>query len=130
MSILKQNASTLLSTTTVTTNLSATGETTLYNVPTGKRLVLTEAWLRAGGDAGASLDFTIGSSSTLTDFVNTTAGDNLDAANDVILVKPVPSGTPPTNKSYAADTNIMISVTAAGNAVAGTVYLFGFETST
>ena len=126
MAALNENAAALLGTTTVTTNLSATGATTLFTVPTGKTCVLSEAWLKAGGDVGASLAVTIGQVGALTDFVGTTNGDNLDAANDVILIAPVPSATPATNKAYAAGTVLQINVAVAGNAVAGTVYLFGF----
>jgi len=69
---------------------------------------------------------TIGRSTALTDFVGTTNGDNLDADEDVILIAPVPSATPATNKLYAAGVIISIDVAVAGNAVAGVVYLFGF----
>ena len=126
MAALNENAAALLSTTTVTTNLSATGATTLYTVPTGKTCVLSEAWLKAGGDVGASLAVTIGQVGALTDFVGTTNGDNLDASDDVILIAPVPSATPTTNKAYSAGTVLQINVAVAGNAVTGTVYLFGF----
>lgn len=126
MSALNENSITLLSTTTVTTDLSTVGQTTLYTVPTGKTCILSEAWLKAGGDVGANLQFQIGQNGATTDFLISTAGDNLDAANDVIICKPIPSATPPTNKAYAAGTVLEIDVTVGGNAVAGTVYLFGF----
>lgn len=126
MAALNENSLTLLSTTTVTTNLSATGATTLFTVPTGKTCVLSQAWLKVGGDAGASLDVTIGQVGALTDFVGTTAGDNLDASNDIILIAPIPSAAPATNKVYVAGTVLQLNVAVAGNAVAGTVYLFGF----
>lgn len=122
----KEKTIALLSTTTVGTDLSTVGETTIYTVPTGKTCVLTEAWLKAAGDVGGSLDFTIGQDTAETDFVGTTAGDNLNAANDIIIVKPVPSASPTTQKAYAAGTVIKFKITAGGNAVAGTVYLFGF----
>ena len=122
----KEKTIALLSTTTVGTDLSTVGETTIYTVPTGKTCVLSEAWLKAAGDVGGSLDFTIGQDTAETDFVGTTAGDNLNAANDVIICKPVPSASPTTQKAYAAGTVIKFKITAGGNAVAGTVYLFGF----
>ena len=125
-SLREKSGTAWLSTTTVTTNLSATGQTTLYTVPVVKSLIIGEGWLKAGGDVGVSLAFTVGQNGAATDFVGTTNGDNLDAANDVILIKPVPSATPATNKVYAAGTVIEIDITAGGNAVAGTVYLFGF----
>jgi hypothetical protein len=124
MAALNENAVTLLSTTSVA-DFSAETQTTLYTVPAGKKCLLVEAWLETAGDVGASLDVTIGQSGALTDFVGTTAGDNLDADEDVILLKPVPSATPATNKLYAAGTVLQIDVATAGNAVAGVVYLFG-----
>jgi len=125
MAALKEKAIALLSSTAVA-DLSSATETTLYTVPTGKRCILTEAWLVVAGDVGASLAVTIGQNGAETDFVGTTNGDNLDAAYDAIIMKPVPSATPATCKSYAAATIIKLDVAVAGNAVAGTVYLFGF----
>jgi len=58
--------------------------------------------------------------------VGTTAGDNLDADEDIIQLRPVPSATPTTSKIYPAAVIIQINVAVAGNAVAGVVYLFGF----
>lgn len=125
MSFLETKGVALLSTTSIASFASATA-TTLYTVPTGYKCVLTEAWVEVAGDVGAALAFTIGRSTALTDFVGTTNGDNLDADEDIILVKPVPSATPATNKIYPAATIIKINVAVAGNAVAGVVYLFGF----
>ena len=125
MAALKEKAIALLSSTAVA-DLSSEIETTLYIVPTGKRCILTEAWLTVAGDVGAALVVTIGQNGAETDFVGTTNGDNLDAAYDVVLMKPVPSATPATCKSYAAATIIKFDVATAGSAVAGTVYLFGF----
>ena len=125
MAALNESAITLLSSTAIA-SFAATGATTLYTVPTGKKLVLTEAWLETAGDVGASLAFTIGRSTALTDFVGTTNGDNLDADEDIIIVKPVPSATPSTNKIYAAAVAIQLNVAVAGNAVAGVCHLFGF----
>lgn len=126
MSEMVENAIVMLSDTAVA-NLSVEDETTLYTVRAGKILILTEAWLRVAGDVGAALEVSIGADATPTDFVASTAGDNLDAAGDVIILKPVPSATPETLKSYAAATVIKFDVIAAGNAVAGRVFLFGFE---
>ena len=122
---LKEKAITLLSTTTVA-DLSGVAQTTLYTVPVGKTAILSEAWLRAAADVGATLQFQIGQNGATTDFLIDTAGDNLDAANDVIICKPIAAATPPKSKAYAAGTVIEIDVTVGGNAVAGTVYLFGF----
>lgn len=124
---LKESGIALLSTTTVTTNLSATGATALYTVPIGKTAILDHAYLTAGGDVGANLAFTMGQVGALTDFIGTTNGDNLDAENDCILVAPVASATPATNKQYTAGEIIQIDITVAGNAVSGTVDLYGME---
>ena len=125
MPALKEKGIALLSTTTVTTNLSTTGATTLYTVPIGKTCILSHAVLTAAGDVGADLAVTIGQVGALTDFVGTTNGDNLDAANDCILIAPVPSATPATNKQYTAGEILQINVAVAGNAVAGVVDLYG-----
>jgi hypothetical protein len=126
MSRLAKEGIARLSVTTVTTDLSTTGATTLYTVPVGESCILFPSWLKAAGDVGASLAVTVGQVGALTDFIGTTNGDNLDAANDIILLAPVPSATPATNKVYAAGTVLQINVAVGGNAVAGTVYLFGF----
>ncbi len=120
-----ENTMTLLSTTAIA-DFSSASDTVIYTVPTGYKCVLTEAWLETAGDVGANLAITIGQNGAETDFVGTTNGDNLDADEDIILVKPVPSATPATNKIYSAGTQIELSVSVAGNAVAGVCYLFGF----
>ena len=66
MSALKENAVTLLSTTTVALNADA--DTTIYTVPTGKRCLPVYAMLVAGADAGTS-DISIGANGSETDFV-------------------------------------------------------------
>lgn len=112
--------------TTAITSLASEVETTIYTVPPGYKCVLTEAWLEVAGDVGAALVVTIGQNGAETDFVGSTNGDNLDADEDIIILKPIPSATPSTNKIYAAGTVIRFDVATAGNAVAGVVYLFGF----
>ena len=123
-SILDHSCDCLLSITAIT-DLSVEDVTTLYTVPTGKTLILTKALLRVAGDVGAAGVVTIGQVGALTDFIGSTNLDNLDAAGDVILLAPVPSATPATLKEYAAATIIQIDVATAGNAVAGTLYLYG-----
>lgn len=125
MASLREKGIALVSATTIT-NLSSATATTLYTVPVGKVFVPTEAWLRCAADVGAALVCSIGRSTALTDFVGSTNGDNLDAANDIMLMKPVPSATPATNKVYAAGIIVQFNVSIAGNAVAGKVFLFGF----
>ena len=125
MPFTEANAITLLSSTTIA-DLSSAAATTLYTVPAGYKAIPTEAWLEVGGNVAAALVCSIGRSTALTDFVGSTNGDNLDADEDVILMAPVPSATPATNKTYAAGVIIQFNVSVAGNAVAGKVYLFGF----
>ena len=115
----------LLSTTAIA-NLSSETQTTLYTVPISFTLILTKAYLVVDeGDVGNLLVVTIGQNGAVTDFVGTTNGDNLDAAEDCILMAPVPSATPAKLKRYAAGTVIEFDVATAGNAVTGEVLLFG-----
>jgi len=110
---------------TAIADLSSETQTTLYTVPTGKTLILTKAILKVAGDIGAAGVVTIGQNGAVTDFVGTTNLDNADAAGDAVLIAPVPSATPATLKEYAAGTVIELDVATAGNAVAGTLYLYG-----
>lgn len=127
MSEMVENAIVLLSDTTVTTNLATTGNTTLYTVRTGKRCILTEAWLVCGGNVAGTLECSIGISGSELDFVASTTGDNMDAEFDVIQLKPITSITPQKSKSYAAAAVLVFDVIQAGAAVSGRVFLFGFE---
>ena len=113
----------LLSTTTV--SLAADAETSIYIVPSGQRCVLTKALLVVGANAN-STDITIGANGAETDWLNTTQCDNLDAANDVGILQPVPAGTMPKSKSYAAGTDIRLVVANQAGGASNTLYLFGF----
>ena len=124
MSDLDAGADSLLSV-TVIADYSSETQTALYTVPENMTLILTKAYALADADVGANLVLTIGQNGAVTDFVGTTNGDNLDAAEDVILMAPVPSATPATLKRYAAGTVIELDVATAGNAVAGECYLYG-----
>lgn len=124
MSDLDEGSDSLLSVTAIA-DLSSETQTTLYTVPVGKTLILTKALLKVAGDVGAAGVVTIGQNGAVTDFVGTTNLDNADAAGDVVLIAPVPSATPATLKEYAAGTVIELDVATAGNAVAGTLYLYG-----
>lgn len=124
MASAKEKTAALLSTTAIA-DLSSAVATTLYTVPTSKILTLLYAILEVDGDVGAALVCSIGRSTALTDFVGSTNGDNLDTAGDQILMMPVPSATPATNKRYAAAVIIQFNVSVGGNAVAGRVHLYG-----
>lgn len=110
---------------TAIADLSSATETTIYTVPIGKTCILTEAWIKVAGDVGGSLSATIGQDGAETDWM-TIAGDNLNADLDCTIIKPVASATPPTLVEYVAGELIKFDVAVAGNAVAATLYLFGF----
>jgi len=122
MAALKTLAITLLSSTTV--SLAADADTTLYRVPDGKRCILSHAILVAGADAGTS-DISIGANGAETDFVGVTNLDNLDAEFDAVLLAPVPSATPATLKTYAANVDIQAQVANHAGGAANVLYLFG-----
>jgi hypothetical protein len=141
MSELNENSIGLLST-TASVDLKATAgtKTNLYTVPSGKTLIISEIWLKASADVGAAGGIYIGSSTDTTNYtfgttvVSTTPCllTNLNAANDVIIIKPgihvgLTAATPQTNKAYPAGTIIQVEIkTATTNAATGTFYLFGF----
>lgn len=113
----------LLSATTVALNANA--DTTIYTVPTGRRCILAFAILVAGADAGATTQLSIGANGTETDFIPANTLSNLDAANDAVILMPVPNTTPAKTKSYAATTVIQAQVTNQSGGATNTLYLFG-----
>lgn len=123
MADLKEKSASLLSTTTVAFN--ANGDTTLYTVPTGKRLVLSHAIVVAGADAGATTTISIGASGTTTDFIPANTLSNLDAQYDAVQLRPIPNTTPLKNKSYAAGTVIAATVANQSGGATNAVYLYG-----
>lgn len=129
MSSLKEKTGvTLLSTTTVA--LNATGATTLYTVPPGKRCVITKAVMVFGADAavGSNTTLTIGKSTALTDFLNTQTlvVATFGAAYDAAIFQQIPAASTALAKSYAAGDIIQINVTAGNGGASNTLYLFGF----
>jgi len=124
MPALNTKADTLLSATTVAFNANA--DTVLFTVPTGKRCVLTKAIVVAGADAGGTTTLSIGANGTETDFIPANTLSNLDAANDAVILLPIPNTTPLKNKSYAAATVIEAQVATQSGGATNTVYLFGF----
>jgi hypothetical protein len=124
MPALNTKAITLLSTTTVAFNANA--DTTIFTVPSGKRCVLSHAVIVAGADAGATTTAAIGQDTAETDFVPANTLSNLDAANDVVILRPIPNTTPLKNKSYAAGTVIQMQIGTQSGGATNTVYLFGF----
>lgn len=124
MPALITKAITLLSTTTV--SFAANADTTIYTVPAGKRCVLTEVVVVAGADAGATTTISVGQDTAETDFIPANTLSNLDAANDAVVLRPIPNTTPLKNKSYAAATVIQAQVGTNSGGAVNTVYLFGF----
>lgn len=124
MPALKTKAPTLLSTTTV--SFAANGDTTLYTVPVGFRLVLHHAVVVAGADAGATTTLAIGRDTAETDFIPANTLSNLDAANDAVILQPIPNTTPLKLKSYTAGIVIQAQVGTQSGGATNTVYLFGF----
>lgn len=116
-------APSLLSVTTVALNANA--DTTIYTVPAGVRCVPHYAILVAGADAGATSTISIGADGAETDFIPANTLSNLDAANDAVILMPVPNTTPTKIKSYAATTVIQAQVTNQSGGVTNTLYLFG-----
>ena len=123
MADVKEKAMALLSSTTVA--LNATGQTTLYTVPVGKRCVPLSMVIVAGADAGASV-VTAGQVGALTDFLPANTLGNLDAQYDAVILQPIPNTTPLKGKSYAAGTVIQIDVTTGSGGATNSVLLYGF----
>jgi len=125
MGLLKESVISLLSSTAIATHATLNAETTIYTVPTSKTCIPCFAFLRIAGDVGNVCTITIGQNGAESDWIGTTTLSNLDAAGDVVCLWPVPSATPEKMKEYAAAVVLKYKVTTAGNAVAGTLYLFG-----
>jgi len=126
MADLKECSLSLLSETTL--DVTSTGQTTLYTVPTGKRCVLHCAVVVCGSAASTTATLTFGQVGTLTDFLDTQTMTNLAAQYDAVTCMPIPNATPVKTKSYAASTVIQVDVTTADvdGMTDGTVYLFGY----
>ena len=123
---MKECSLSLLSETTL--DVTSTGATTLYTVPTGKRCVLHCAVVVCGTAASTTAVITFGQVGALTDFLDSQTMTNLAAQYDAVTCMPIPNATPVKTKSYAAATVIQCNVgTADADGMTdGTVYLFGF----
>lgn len=108
----------------VTVDHSSATQTTLLTVPSGYRCILDHVKVEAAGDE-AQTDITIGQVGALTDFVNTTQLDNLDAQYDVVKIQPTQADPPAQQKSYGAGTVIQVDVTAANGNAGNTYLVFG-----
>ena len=125
MSLIEKNAISLLSTTTL--DVTSTGQTTLYTVPTGKRCVLDHIKIVAGATASPTAVVSFGQNGAATDFLGNHTMTNLAAQYDCVICAPIPNATPVKTKSYAAGTVIEADVTTADpdGGTDNTVYLFG-----
>jgi len=117
------NGAGMISSTTV--SFAANANTILYYVPSNKKLVLTKAIVIAGADAGATTGISIGQSTSTTDFIPTYTLSNLDAANDAVILQPIPNTTPLKNKAYAAGSIINCTIATASGGATNTVQLYG-----
>ena len=108
---LKEVSIALLSTTTL--SVQATGATTLYTVPTGKRCVLHGAVVICGTAASTTAVITFGQVGALTDFLASQTMTNLAAQYDAVNCMPIPNATPVKMKSYAAGTVLQCNVGTA-----------------
>jgi len=109
----------------VTVALNAVAKTTIYTVPTGKIMIPFGVGLIAGADCGASV-LTIGRSTALTDFIASITLGNIDAANDMAWLQPVPNAVPVVLKTYAAGVLFQIDVTTALGGATNYADLFGW----
>lgn len=125
MADLKECAISLLSETTL--DVTSTGATTLYTVPTGKRCVLHCAVVVCGSAASTTAVITFGQVGALTDFLDSQTMTNLAAQYDAVTCMPIPNATPVKTKSYAASTVIQVNVGTADadGSTDATIYLFG-----
>ena len=117
------NGAGMISSTTV--SFAANGDTILYYVPPNKKLILTKAVVIAGADAGATTTISIGQSTATTDFIPANTLSNLDAANDAVLLQPIPNTTPLKGKAYAAGSVISCTVGTFSGGATNTVQLYG-----
>ena len=122
---MKECSLSLLSETTL--DVTSTGATTLYTVPTGKRCVLHCAVVVCGTAASTTAVISFGQVGALTDFLGNQTMTNLAAQYDAVTCMPIPNATPVKTKSYAAATIIQVNVATADadGSTDATVYLFG-----
>lgn len=107
-------------------NLNAVAATTLYTVPTGKKLVINYVRLRNISANCTAAVVTIGQSGAKTDFLGSQTLSGLNAAACTGILTPVPNATTVKGIEYTAAEIIQIDVTtAAGVACTATVELFG-----
>lgn len=119
------DAGVLVKVSTTTVALNATGQTTLYTVPTDMVFVPVMAVLRADASANTSV-VTFGRVGALGDFLGAQTLSNVNADGDMAIMMPVPNATPVTLKTYAAAVIFQIDVTTGNGGAVNYVDLFGY----
>ena len=114
---------------TTTVSHAAATQTTLYTVPYDEDGgTLYFCWdktdIIAAGDESTT-DITLGRSTALTDFMNTTQLDNLDAQYDRVTARPIQADPPVKQKIYASGEILQVDVTAANGNAGNTYMTFG-----
>ena len=112
----------LISTTTV--SHAAIAAVTLYTVPAGFEFTPDHVKVKAAGDEGATV-VSLGLSTALTDFCPNNTLSNLDAADDMVIVRPIPNTTPLKSQVYTAGEIFQVDVTTNVGQAGNTYYLFG-----
>lgn len=108
----------------VTVDHSGTGQTNLFTGPSGFRYMIDHVKVEAKGDEGET-DITLGQVGALTDFMDTTQLDNLDAQYDIVTLRPIQADPPVKQKSYAAGTVFQVDVTVANGNAGNTYFVWG-----
>ena len=108
-------------------DLDAVAATTLYTVPTGKKLVVHYLVIRDLSADAASAVATFGKVGALTDFLGAQTLSNLNAAAAAGILMPVPNATTVKLIEYVATNIFQIDVTTAsgGGACTCTIEVFG-----
>lgn len=125
MADLKESAIALLSSTTV--SFAATGATTLYTVPTGKKCIPFSFAVRPGADP-VDCTATFGSTGTSANSIldTQTFHTNVDTATEAGWIMPVPNATTVAVPVLAAADVIQITIAGGGGGATNTVDFFGY----
>ncbi len=101
-------------------DFGATGATTLYTVPVGKKCTLDHIRIRnVSGDCKITV-ITVGQVGALTDFLGSQTLSTLNAAAATGMCRPIPHGTIVKGIEYTAGEIIQINVGTASGDGAGT----------
>ena len=108
-------------------DLNADADTTLYEVPAGKKCVVHYVVIRnLSADTQAAVG-SFGQSGTTTDFVGNQTLAALDSAGDAGIIMPVPAAATVVIQEYTAGELFVFDVTTvAGGACTCTIDVFGY----